>query len=393
MSRDDELLAAAWNSFCDQLKQAGRIPFRERAPAHSVDRTAGFRMLARNISLALAFNYEHNDPLHPELMHYFDPTRKQGGDNADALYVGAAVNGTDTYRISGNRGTAKYFAVTLVEKGGTPFGGAVAAVVIGDQIEVEPDGSFQIIVSPVPHSGNWLKSTPNTFRITFRQFFADWVNERPMQARIDRLGAPEPPPPLEPERFAQGLLDAARWVDSSINYWADMLEKWQARPNTFLSYRHVEDRQIDSAPGGEPLVAYWQLPRDEALIIRVHPPKAKYWAVEFGSYWWETMDYRYRLSSTNCHQATLEAGGELIVVVSHDDPGVPNWLDPSGFSEGYITFRWMAAEGFPVPQCRQMKRRELMEHLPQAIERITPEARQEQLAARRTGIINRFGAI
>src|ERR1700712_3545911 len=109
----DRLLASAWDEFCDRLKEAGRIPFRDNAPTGAVDRAAGFRMLARNISLGLAFSYENNDPLHPELMHYFDPTRKQGGDNADAIYIGATINGTDTYRISGDRGTARYYAVTV----------------------------------------------------------------------------------------------------------------------------------------------------------------------------------------------------------------------------------------------------------------------------------------
>jgi hypothetical protein len=56
------------------------------------------------------------------------------------------------------------------------------------------------------------------------------------------------------------------------------------------------------------------------------------------------MDYRYRLANTNCHYAALEEDGELIVVVSHDDPGLPNWLDPSGHSEGYVTYRWMLAD-------------------------------------------------
>jgi hypothetical protein len=388
----DRLLSQSWDDFCDQLKAAGRIPFRSQVPAHPVDRAAGFRLLSRNIALALLFKYENNDPLHPELAHTFDPMRKQGGDNTDALYMSAQINGTDTYRISGHRGSARYFSVTLVEKGGTPWGGMVPSVLFGDQIKTEPDGSFELIISPDPQPGNWLRSTPETFRVTFRQFFADWENEEPMRARIDRLGE-APPPELIPSVLAQGLTDAAQWVHDSINYWADMIEKWKVRPNTFLSYRQLDDNKIDATPGGEPLIAYWQLPQDEALIVRVRPPKAQYWAVEFGSYWWETMDYRYRLSNTNCHYAQMEDDGDLIVVVAHDDPGLPNWLDPSGFAEGYITFRWMLADHYPVPQCEQIKRSELFARLPKNVKRILPEQRVEQLAARRRGIVKRFNPL
>lgn len=386
----DARLRQAWHKFCDDLKASGEIAFRETAASNPVDRAAGIRLLSRNIALALAFEFENKDPLHPEIMHYFDPMRKQGGDNTDALYVGAPINGTDTYRISGKRGSSRYFSVTIVEKGNTPWGGAVPAVLFGDDLKIEEDGSFELFLSPDPQPGNWIKTTPDTFRVTFRQFFADWENEKPMEARIDRLTGDSTPPQLSPEVVENGLGAAAHWVNWSVNYWADMIDKWKVQPNLFLSYRQLEDRKIDATPGGEPLIAYWMLPRDEALIIRVRPPKAQYWAVEFGNYWWETMDYRYRLSNTNCHYAALEDDGELIIVVSHDDPGLPNWLDPSGHSEGYLTYRWMLAESYPVPVAQQVKRAELFDHLPAAIKRISPEERREQLAARRRGVVSRF---
>jgi hypothetical protein len=394
----DQLLARSWDEFCDRLKAAGRIPFGEKVPKHEVDRTAGFRLLARNIALALQFQYENNDPLHPELMHYFDPIRKQGGDNTDALYVGAQINGTDLYRISGQRGSALYFAVTTVNHGDTPWGGGVVQTLFGADIAVAADGSFELWIGPeerrfeAPAGCNWIRTAPETFRITFRQFFADWENEQPMRARIDRIGAACPPPQLAAQSFADGLLSSVEWIHESVNYWVRMIELWKARRNEFLAYRQLENNPLDFTPGGEPLICYWQLPRDEALIVRVRPPKAQYWAVEFGNYWWETMDYRYRLSSTNCHYAQLEDDGELILVVSHDDPGLPNWLDPSGFAEGYVTFRWILADHYPVPQSTQVKRDQLFAALPPSVKRIDAAARVEQLAERRRGIVNRFGA-
>ena len=195
---------------------------------------------------------------------------------------------------------------------------------------------------------------------------------------------------MTPEKVCEGLANAAHWVNWSVTYWADLLEKWKARPNEFLAYFEVENQKIDATPGGRAIHSYWILPEDEALIVRVTPPAAHYWAVEFGNYWWETMDYRYRLSSTNCHHATLEDDGELIMVVSHDDPVVPNWLDPSGHSEGYFTIRWLLADSYPYPEAQQVKRAELFDHLPQGVKRITAEQRREQLAERRRGVVKRF---
>lgn len=383
-------LGEAWNRFCDDLKSAGDIALRETAANNPVDRAAAFRLLSRNIGLALQFEMENNDPLHPELLHYFDPLRKQGGDNTDALYVGGPINGVDTYRVTGKRGTSRYFGVTVVEAGDTPWGGGVAGMLFGDQIKTDADGNFELFLSPDPQPGNWIRTTPDTFRVTFRQFFADWEGEEPMEARIDRLTGDGAPPQLTPKTVVDGLASASHWVKWSVTYWADMIDKWKVQPNRFLSYRQLDDNKIDATPGGEPLIAYWMLPQDEALIIRVKPPKAHYWAVEFGNYWWETMDYRYRLASTNCHHATMEDDGELIVVVSHNDPGLPNWLDPSGHSEGYITFRWMLADNCPIPKCEQVKRSELFQRLPDSVRRITAGERREQLAERRRGVTKRF---
>jgi hypothetical protein len=391
-ARDDALLRDAWNEFCDGLKAAGALPFRALVPEGDLSRAAGFRALAQNISLALQFQLENNDPLHPELLHYFDPLRKQGGDNPDAVYVGAPINGVDTYRIHGHRGTARYFAVTAVESGSTPWGGRVAHTLFGDEISTAADGSFELICSPHPHPGNWLRTTPATFRVTFRQFFADWENETPLEARIDRItGNAAPAPRMTPERLAAGLRASARWVEESLRYWADMLERWKARPNTFLSYQQLDDNGLDVTPGGEPMIAYWSVPADEALIVRVRPPQARYWAVEFGNYWWVSMDYRNRLSTTNCHYARLEDDGELILVVAHADPGLANWLDPSGFVEGYMCVRWMQAQSCPQPQATQVKLAELDRHLGAGVQRVTPAGRAEQIAARRRGVVQRFG--
>jgi hypothetical protein len=391
LSQSDTELAEAWDTFCDQLKEAGKIPFRDGVPKGDLSRAAGFRCLVQNIGLGVQFYLENDDPLHPELLHYFDPIRKQGGDNPDAVYVGGPINGTDTYRIHGNLGSAKYFAVTAVETGDTPWGGGVASTLFAQDLEVDEDGNFELICSPDPHPGNWLKTTPDTFRVTFRQFFADWETERPMHATIDRISPTSAPKPvMDTERLSKGLDAVSRWVGVSLNYWADMIEKWKAQPNRFLSYRQLDDNKIDATPGGEPLIMYWQLPADEAIVIRVKPPEAVYWAVEFGNYWWCSMDYRSILSNTNCHYAQLEDNGELVVVVSHTDTGHANWLDPAGFSEGYVTIRWMQADHYPTPIATQIKLTELDTMLPQA-KKLSQEERAEQIARRRRGVIQRFG--
>jgi hypothetical protein len=392
----DTQIKKDWRHFCDQLYESGDILFRDTTPRDDVTRATGMRLLSRNIALALQFELENIDSQHPELLHYFDPLRKQGGDNTDALYVGAPINGTDTYRISGHRGNARFMAITMLEDGDTPWGGKVIASLFGKDLVVDEQGNFELILSPdsqpASHNTNWIQTTSDSYRITFRQFFADWLNESPMHASIECVTHTAPPAPPSSALVGERLQKAAHWLRWSTSYWPEQIDKWQAHPNAFYAYGEWDKNTIDATPGGLPLIAYWQLQPDEAMIVQVTPPQADYWAVEFGNYWWESMDYRYRLCSTNCHHAVLEDNGELILVLSHTDPLVPNWLDCSGYPQGYITVRWVGADSYPKPQCKTVKWAELENHLPAGGQTITEAARLQQLRERRLGVVRRFGS-
>ncbi len=398
MQDHDQQLRNSWAQFCDSLKASGEIIFRETGPQSPNSKASGLRLLARNVSLAMQFEMENANPDFPELLHYFDPLRKQGGDNTDALYVGAPINGQHSYRLHGNKGSAAFFAVTVLENGDTPWGGQVVATLLGKDLAVDEAGNFELFISPQPKPAdfkgdgkNWIQSSAKTYRITFRQFFADWANEQPMQAEIECLSHNATHPVFEPEHLQHGLQQSAHWIHWSVSYWADMIDHWKQQPNTFMSYGELEKNKIDFTPGGAPIIAYWQLPKDEVILVRVVPPKADYWAVEFGNYWWETMDYRYHLSNTNCHFAVLEDNGELCVLISHDDLGADNWLDPSGHEEGYITYRWIGAESYPKPSCEQMSVLDLKARYPQLLDRIDGEQRRQQIRQRRQGVVRRFG--
>lgn len=393
----DAELAQVWDDFCDKLKAAKDVVFRATAPAAERDRAAGLRYLARNIALALDWEYENADPLHPELTHIMDWRRKFGGDNPDCLYLRSPINGSDTYCVSGTRGSVRFIAFTVAGSVDGPSKYAPVGSLLSDALHVDADGHFEVILSPAPpepRPKNWMKTPPNTTHLTIRQFFADWENEAPIgNMRIDRLGPAAPPPDITVDSLSAGLRKAADYVHRNCGYWVDIVEMWQDRPDKFLPFRPVSNN-ANATPGGEPLMLYWNLPADEALIVRVVPPtRATFWNFECGNYWFETMDYRHRLSGTNCHHAVLEENGEMIAVLSHDDPGIPNWFDASGYAAGYIVCRWVGADSWPEPQVERVKRADLSSHLPATVKRIDASGRQEQLAAHRRGIMKRFANI
>lgn len=394
MASDSDIQPAQiWDQFCDNLKDAKAVVFRDMAPTADRDSAAGIRMLARLMSIALDFGSENADPLHPELTHMQDWRRKFAGDNPDGLYLTAPINGTETYRLSGTRGTATFVSFTVSEKDGTPV-----EVLFGNKsFHVESDGHFEILLGPAAPAArpkNWITTTPATNQLLVRQFFHDWENEQPLgDMRIDRLGPAVPPPDVSLESVSVGLRRSIKWLNYIASFWPQVVEKWRARPFEFLPYREIANHKIEATPGGEVSMCYWELAADEALIVRVRPPDGcLFWNFEYGNRWFETFDYRTRLVGVNDHYAVREKDGEVIQVVSHDDPGVPNWIDASGYSAGYGLCRWIDVDSAPTPTVERIKLGDLFEHLPPGVQRIDAAGRQAQLAARRRGIVRRFAS-
>ena len=76
--------------------------------------------------------------------------------------------------------------------------------------------------------------------------------------------------------------------------------------------------------------------------------------------WLESLDYRYYTIHTNKHLATYRPDGSVRIVVAHEDPGVPNWLDTEGRDNGIVYWRFLMPEGEMAPmQTRVVKLSEL----------------------------------
>ena len=93
----------------------------------------------------------------------------------------------------------------------------------------------------------------------------------------------------------------------------------------------------------------------------------------------------YRQSSLNGHQARLDQDGRFRAVISLTDPGVPNWLDPAGYTQGMLMGRWYAADSHSMPTLKRVPLAKVRDHLPAATPWMAPEERSTQLRERRIG--------
>lgn len=385
----DKTTLDALDSFLGSVRKAAVTTLSRSTLKTPMERSVGIRHILDNITLALAVKVHDADPLHPELTLIEHPHRKFGGDNIDAVFFSSRFEASECYRLYGKRGTVKNVSFVVQNKG-QGFAGSIVGQLTGEELVVDEDGNFDLYFGGDERTENWVPLAPDADRLIIRQYFADWENEQPMELRIERLGEPVPPPDLNAEALLSGIVSAGELMESEADFWADMLDKFRPSPNEFIDFFAKAGGKINAAPGGRALLGYWNIPSDSALIIRVRPPECSFWNLELYHAWWESSDYRYRLSGTNMHYCELEESGELVVVFGHDDPGIANWCDTSGFSEGLMTIRWMQSEESPMPQCELVKRAELDNFLPEGAKRISPQQRAEQIAARRRGVYNRF---
>jgi hypothetical protein len=403
----DDALRRAWHGFCDELKQSGDELFHEKVSGSRDERAEAFRYLAQSVALGFLFHVENQMPRHPYLLQYFTPDRKQAGDNADSLILGAFIDGSETYRISGERGSATWFAVTALRPTrdgeprhpmGAPYNLVLdARPLLLPDLEVADDGTVEIILGPDEHDGNWIRTTPETAHVRIRQFFGDWTNERPARLQIERVGEPAAPPPLlTPETWVEHLQDVTSFVRASATFWpelvtADATNVMTPRPNIGMGPGESWSGKVDANPGGVNASCHWRLAQGEALVVEWTPTPAYFWIVELDNVWAATMDYRWRLSNLNATQAVYEDDGSVRMVLSHEDPGVPNWLDLSGWSEGMVNMRMLLCTEVPEFRSRVAPVGELSASLPSDAKRIDGDGRREQLRRRREGVLARFG--
>jgi hypothetical protein len=367
-----------WDAFCSALKSSGQLVLDPEVPASPGDRAEGFRYLTRLLAAGTLICVEHADPDYPTFGRMVDLTMSWGLDCPDCLYLYASVRGDASYRIWGQRGTANHLDVQVnhghFASGDISAWGTISSA-NGLDLEVASDGSFELNLSADERPGNWLRLEPNAEFVLVRQYFNDWQNERPADLLIERIGAEHPPPALRTDQIAARLDRLGMWLERSGALWEKMSKGYLSMPpNTLVVHVTKESDKHAGMRGQAYGMGNFRCAPDEAVI----------------DWYWESLDFARRQSSLNGHQAALDGDGVFRGVISHADPGVPNWLDPAGHRQGSIAARFLLAASPPEPTLRTLKLADLRAALPEHTPRIEPAARAAQLEARRHAAWRRY---
>jgi hypothetical protein len=377
-------LPEAWAHLMRSLQGAAQIVESDPVSRNQIDLAAGMRhllvLLAAGVDEALRFD---PDPILSIKRASTDDIVTWGMECPDCVYTRAALRGGESYRLFGNRGTARYVGLQTMN------GIASTANELVDELEVDADGHFEVILSPDERDGNWMRIEGDQPTLTVRHFFYDWDTEVESSLQVERLGDPVgvQRPTIDPDvAVSRQLVALGDFVHDNLQFFLQF--GGTAPANGFLP--PIDGTAMGAAAENRPVIGRWELGPDEALILEVEPPEGLYWSYSLGNPWWETIHYGRHQSSLNAHQVAVDSDGLVRVVLCGRDPGVANWLDTAGHSNGAMILRCVRTTTAPTPAARLVSFDDIASALPADTKNVTTDERASVLEGRRRAVHERF---
>ena len=380
----DRGLSGSWAYLLGKLERAANVVQSDPATRNGVDFASGLRhllvLLTAGVDEVLRFD---PDPVLCVQRASTNDLITWGMECPDCIYTRATLRRGESYRLFGNRGTARYVGLQTMD------GIVSTANELVDELEVDADGNFEVVLSADEREGNWMRVAGDHPTLTVRHFFYDWDTEVASSLQIERLGdaVQHTQDPVSPDVLvSRQLVALGDFVHDNLEFF---LQFGAAPPaNGFLP--PIDRSAMGAAAENRPVIGRWELGPDEALILEVEPPEGVYWSYSLGNPWWETIHYGRHQSSLNAHQAAVDSDGLVRVVLSERDPGIANWLDTAGHSNGAMILRCVRTTSAPTPTARLVSFDDIASALPADTTRLTSDERASVLDRRRRAVHERF---
>ncbi|MEZ5167543.1 MAG: DUF1214 domain-containing protein [Acidimicrobiales bacterium] len=297
-------------------------------------------------------------------MSIVDPGRKLQGDNPDAIYHYARIDGSRKYRVTGRVHEECYTSFTLH---GPADDGGMAGPLRGDvnnrALTIDADGTYSLTISADPadaNGGDWIKLEPDTIAVIVRSYYQlerSAQNDSAIHVEIDIecLDVDTPPAPLSDEflagRMREGLAFLRQVTLGQGHFGASGVGVPFAstEPNVLPKPFSFRDSGLP-VPGAADIhyaMCRWDLGPDEALVMRGTIPPGPFVNVMLWNAHMQTLEYRGRQSSLNGAQIRYEDDGTFEIWVSAKDPGHPNWLDTDSHRRGTVFWRFLLPDEDP----------------------------------------------
>ncbi len=386
---------ASLRAMGDSLHRAADVGENAHAAGSDRENADGGRYIAE-IAIGQFRRGIFSDPDYPAFRPQYPETAHTGLVNPDNLYEHTQIRPGVDYLVRGTRGTTADL-VFQVFAGSPGVNGKLRDVgtLSLDAIEFDDEGNFEIHVGPTPRDENWIKTDDEAGLLLVRWSHSDWSSERAGRTEIIRIGsAGEPSPSPEVGDVARKLRKAGAAVPDASTFWLDFVSKIRlfVRENDIMKPRETGSQGLE---GQVAAMGRFSLGADEALIVSVPKADARYQGLQLGNYWFDALEWANRQTSLAGGQSRLGSDGRYHYVISHKDPGVPNWLDTTGLPDGLFFLRFQGLqtplEDADLPSAELVKLEQIRQHLPADTPLVDAEARGRQLAERQLQIQRRYG--
>jgi hypothetical protein len=254
------------------------------------------------------------------------------------------LDGSAHYEIKGNRRDAgpTQFGFELLDGAPGLHGiGKHLGFLADSEIKTGADGAFTVTLGPdAGGEPNHIQTGPAARALLIRDTLADWSKDRPNELTIRRIGAVDGGSP----NVHQLALAAAHNLPAFAAFWLNFRD--HALDKNFGGQVNVPGK-VTPRDGGWGFAASGQfkLGADEALVVTVDPLGARYVGFQLTDPWAISAEYIHHQGSLNNHQAVPNADGTITYAIAARDPGIANWLDTSGLTDGFFQIRWQKLAG------------------------------------------------
>jgi hypothetical protein len=298
--------------------------------------------------------YLKGDPSAPAWTEWMHPWRKYGGDNPCTVYLSAPVSPQHRYRIRGPLG-AHYVGVQLYRQ--VRGFNAPSANISSAELTPRGDGRFELVLGGGGPDGaaDWLPLADDDYVAMVRVYsYEPWTR---WDVTIER----DDDAPAEPLPVDERLEKAAAYFKAAVLSALELTELIKAGGTNAYGPPDAAYRQPKYGDALFPTLDnsyegfYVDIAADEAILLHGRLPKALYSSLVFYDRWWATPDYpRVRCYLTD-RDLVLNADGTYDAVIAPADPGVPNWIDTGGLTEGVFASRYLLAKETLLPDALVVK--------------------------------------
>lgn len=377
-----------WRDYADIIAGAERLIEQAPQALNEQQRQELYRLMFAAVSTGYLSAFA--DARYPSFVPTVSNVLNTIGVNPDFIYGYTPLDGSGTYRLSGQRGD-EIFVVIDFSAGG--FGvvdelGPSVGVLDIDQLQLTASGEFEVILSaqrPQGYEGDWFELAATTKTAAFRKAAYHWGKGADTRLAIERLDDVGSAQRLCAEETARRLGLLAAYIERYVGFILGYGQRQRAQ-GLINKLEHDDWAGKGGIAGQHYYQGLFELQADEAIIIETDmPSQVRYWNIQVNDSLWNTIDWLQHQSSINGGQAKLDDDGKFRAVICPTDPAVPNWLDTGGHLSGSLMLRWMQASSGPEPRLSVVPLAQVRDYLPPTTPVISAEQRRQQLQARRRG--------